>query len=107
RTTAIAAWQAVHATSPDAHAAVVVGATHTSFSDWPLLAIRSWSPARRALGGAAGPRVHDATTAAVRPFLDRHLRGGPTDVGAALTAVADLRVDSPGALFASAPVPVT
>ena len=75
---------------------MVAGATHTSFSDWPLLAIRSWSPARRALGGVAGPGVHDAMTAAIRPFLDRHLRAGTADVDAALRAVAGLRVDDPG-----------
>ena len=38
----------------------------------------------RALGGVVGPRVHDAMTAAIRPFLDRHLRGGTADVAAAL-----------------------
>ncbi|MET0908724.1 MAG: hypothetical protein ABWZ99_04575 [Ilumatobacteraceae bacterium] len=105
RSATIGTWQAVHASSPDGHAAMVSGATHTSFCGWPLLPIRSWSLARRALGGVSGPMVHDAVGAAVRPFLDRHLRGGPVDVGAAMQATPALRVDSPAALFAPAPVP--
>jgi dienelactone hydrolase len=100
RATSIAAWHAVHASSPDGHAAMIAGATHTSFCDWPLLAIRPWSPARRAVGSATGPRVHDAVTASVRPFLDRHLRSDAVDIDAALRAVPDLRVDDPAALFA-------
>jgi dienelactone hydrolase len=107
RATAVPAWHAVHTTSPDGHAATVVGATHTSFCDWPLLAVRSWSPARRALAGVTGPRVHHAVSAAVRPFLDRHLRAGTGDVDAALRAVAGLRVDDPAALFAPTPVAVS
>ena len=59
RATTIAAWHAVHASSPDGHAAVVSGATHTSFCDWPLLPIRSWSPAG---GRLAGSSDHACTT---------------------------------------------
>jgi hypothetical protein len=36
---------------------VVRGAAHTSFCDWPMLPLRTWSPARRALRGLTGAGV--------------------------------------------------
>ena len=97
RATTIAAWHAVHASSPDGHATGRRVRRHAhqllrlaAASDPVILLTRV-----RALGGVVGPRVHDAVTAAIRPFLDRHLRGGTADVAAASRAlVPDLRLST-------------
>jgi hypothetical protein len=101
RATSVGAWQALHERARPGHTALIDGATHTSFCDWPMLRLRRWSPARRALGGVSGPRVWAATSGALLAFLDRHVRGGETDVAAPLAADPALRVGPPEELFAA------
>jgi dienelactone hydrolase len=110
RATTVAAWQRLHHGHEASLSALVPGATHTSFCDWPMLPIRSWSPARRALGGVRGDRVWRLASSATRTFLDHHVLGGPVDVSAALTG-AGLDVAAPADLFGpgdprATPVPV-
>ena len=106
RATTVGAWQSLHESATPGYAAIVTGATHTSFSDWPLLPLRRWSPARRAVAGVDGPAVWSATTTALRAFLDRHVGGGPTDVGAALVDDSRLRTGAPVSLFSTQPAAV-
>jgi dienelactone hydrolase len=105
RATTLGAWQALHE-SGGRHAALVAGARHTSFCDWPLLPMRSWSPARRALAGATGPRAWTATSNAIVAFLDQYVRAGQADVDVALAADSTLRVAAPAELFVAQPAPV-
>ena len=83
------------------HAALVTGGPHTSFCDWPLLPLRSWSPTRRALAGAAGPQAWSTSSNAIVAFLDQHIGAGHADVDVALAANSVLRFASPAALFAA------
>ena len=106
RSTTVGAWQSLHESARPGYAAIVTGATHTSFSDWPLVPLRRWSPARRAVTGVDGPAVWSATTTALRAFLDRHVRGGSTDVGAALVDDSRLRTGAPASLFSTQPAAV-
>jgi hypothetical protein len=106
RATTVGAWHMLHDSATPGHSALVREATHTSFSDWPLLAPRRWSPVRRALAGVSGPAVWRTTTRAVVAFLDHYVRDRPGDVAAALAADPGLRVADPAALFSAHPVAV-
>jgi hypothetical protein len=98
-TTTVGAWQALHSGAGPGYSAVVRGAPHTSFCDWPMLPLRGWSPARRALRGMTGPGVWGTVTHALLTFLGKHLGPERGDVLAALTAHEGLRVGEPAELF--------
>jgi dienelactone hydrolase len=105
RATTVAAWQALHE-SGGRHTALVTGARHTSFCDWPLLPLRSWSPARHALAGAIGPRAWTASSNAIVAFLDQHVGAGRADVDVTLAADSTLRAAAPAELFEARSAPV-
>jgi hypothetical protein len=99
RATTVGEWEALHRSARPGYAAVVTGATHTSFSDWPMLPSTFWSIGARALRGVSGPHVFDASSRAILAFLDRHVRGAGSDVNAVLASDGALRVGSPADLF--------
>jgi predicted dienelactone hydrolase len=101
RDTTVQGWDALHGASSAGHAALVSGATHTSFQDWPMVPCWDWSPARRSLAGVSGPRVLRVVATATRTFLDHHVRGEDIDVAFALDADPALRTGSPASLFSS------
>ena len=104
RATTVGAWQALHDAARPGASARVTGATHTSLCDWPLLDLRSWSPARRTLAGVAGPAVWATVAAAARTFLAAHVADDGADAGATgrldgLDAVPGLEIATPADLF--------
>jgi dienelactone hydrolase len=103
RATTVGAWQALHDRATPGRSALVVGARHTSFSDWPVLPLRSWSPARRALGSATGPDAWRTTSTAVLAFLERYAATTTAGRDVELSSIAGLRVASPAELFCTQP----
>ena len=104
RATAIAAWHAVHATSPDGHAAVVVRRhahqlLRLAAAADPVM-VTGTAGARRGRRTARARRRDGGHPAVPRPPPARSAR--PTSPPRC-DAVADLRVDDPGALFAPTP----
>lgn len=99
RVTTVGGWQALHEKATPGVAAVVRGATHTSFCDWPLLPLRRWSPARASLGGRSGAAVWQCVAGATRLFLDHWCRGAGHDVDATLKADRRFLVGPPSSLF--------
>jgi dienelactone hydrolase len=104
RATTVGAWQALHSRASPGYSAVVRGAAHTSFCDWPMLPLRTWSPARRALRGLTGAGVWNAVTGALLMFLGKHVRGDEGDVLATMIAADALRVGEPAKLFPPDPL---
>jgi hypothetical protein len=100
RATTVGAWQALHEAARPGYAALVRGASHTAFCDWPMLPLRPWSPARRALRGVTGPGVCRTVARSLLAFLGRHLRGADVDVAGVLESEVSLRRGDPAELFA-------
>jgi hypothetical protein len=99
RATTVGAWQALHSCARPGYSALVRGAAHTSFCDWPMLPLRTWSPARRALRGMTGAGIWSTVTSALLTFLGKHVKGDEGDVLATLIADDALRVGKPAELF--------
>jgi pimeloyl-ACP methyl ester carboxylesterase len=99
RATTVGAWQALHSRARPGYSAMVRGAAHTSFCDWPMLPLRTWSPARRALRRLTGAGVGNTVTGALLTFLGKHVRGNEGDVLATLIADDALRGGEPAELF--------
>ncbi|MEZ5406856.1 MAG: hypothetical protein R2761_02460 [Acidimicrobiales bacterium] len=99
RVTTVGGWQALHEQAKPGVAAVVRGATHTSFCDWPLLPLHRWSPAQASLGGRSGPAVWRCVSSATRLFLDRWCCGAAVDVDATLGTDRRFFVAPPSSLF--------
>jgi pimeloyl-ACP methyl ester carboxylesterase len=97
--TTVGAWQTLHSRARPGYSALVRGADHTSFCDWPMLPLRAWSPARRALRGTTGASVWSAVTGALLTFLDNHLGRDEGDVSTVLSVDNALRVGGPAELF--------
>lgn len=100
--TTVGAWQALHANAKPGYSALVRGATHTSFCDWPMLSMRKWSPARRALQGVEGPAVWGAVAGALLAVLGVHVVGSEGDVSRTLASSDRLMVGEPSRLFTAA-----
>ncbi|MFN8216859.1 MAG: hypothetical protein U0R71_09720 [Solirubrobacterales bacterium] len=103
RATTVGGWQALHAAARPGYSALVRGAPHTGFCDWPMLPLRRWSPARRALRGVEGPATWHVVSGALLAFLDAHLGETGGDASAALRAIDGLSVGEPELLFAVDP----
>jgi pimeloyl-ACP methyl ester carboxylesterase len=80
RETTVPAWEALYLRAQPGYALQIRGARHTSFTDWPLLQLWRFAPARRALAGSLGPGVWRTTADYLLAFLGRHLRGEPAPV---------------------------
>ena len=96
----VGAWQAMFERADGGRSVQVRGASHPSFCDWPMLPLRSWSPARRVLGGVVGDRVHRAVSDTVLGFLGDTL--GTGGVAGAGRAPEHTREAAPEALFGCA-----
>lgn len=99
RSMTVGAWQALHSRARPGYSALVDGAAHTSFCDWPMLPLRAWSPARRALRGLTGAGAWNTVTRTLLTFLGKHVKGGQGDILATLMADDALRVGEPAKLF--------
>ena len=77
RETTLPAWEALYFRAQPGYALQIRGARHTSFTDWPLLPLWRFAPARRALDRSLGPSVWRTTADYLLAFLGRHLRGEP------------------------------
>jgi dienelactone hydrolase len=98
RATTVGAWQALHERARPGRSALVLGAGHASFIDWPLLPLWRVSMARRGLGTPAPGVVWRVASDYLLDFFDEHLPGRPNPL-VGESSDDRVRIDAPAALF--------